>query len=355
MKNFSNINENLDITTKEYVDNAVASNKITSINGLTGGTVNGNITLKKELVFTDTTNPYIKMVTGGNTYYFQSSGGQFSLGPTWDLATKWSSDGGVQFPLRPKVNLGTVAEPNLQEVIVQSDIPDVSGKANLTGGNNWTGTQVMTSPDSTSYSINATGYLKGSWLQSTTMQNKGSNTGKICVFDNNGWIYYRTPAEILSEAGGAKLTGINNFTGTNTFTNNNVFFTSQSGQTTINGSDVSIRAVGAMGSAELSVKTDNNNKVFEVISDAESGAIHLNSMINIDNEQQGNVPLCIGGTNAGVSGQVLTSQGDNATPIWSTPVISAANLVGSTLYLTINSTAAQTSDSVNAAVYNDIY
>lgn len=62
--------------------------QITSIDGLTGGTVNGNITLKKELVFADTTNPFIKMVTGGNTYYFQSAGGQFALGPTWDLATK---------------------------------------------------------------------------------------------------------------------------------------------------------------------------------------------------------------------------------------------------------------------------
>lgn len=52
------------------------------------------------------------------------------------------------------------------------------------------------------YSLNASGYVKGSWLQSSAMSNKGSNTGKVCVFDDNGWIYYRTPAEILAEAGG---------------------------------------------------------------------------------------------------------------------------------------------------------
>lgn len=54
------------------------------------------------------------------------------------------------------------------------------------------------------YSVKANGYVKGSWLQSSVMQNYGSNTGKVCVFDNSGWIYYRTPAEIMAEAGGGK-------------------------------------------------------------------------------------------------------------------------------------------------------
>lgn len=52
------------------------------------------------------------------------------------------------------------------------------------------------------YSVKANGYVEGSWLQSSVMQNYGSNTGKVCVFDNSGWIYYRTPAEIVAEAGG---------------------------------------------------------------------------------------------------------------------------------------------------------
>lgn len=81
-------------------------------------------------------------------------------------------------------------------------------KANLAGGNTFTGKQTLNSPASDGYSINAAGYIKGSWLQSQTMSNKGSNTGKVCVFDNAGWIYYRTPAEILTEAGGAKTSDI---------------------------------------------------------------------------------------------------------------------------------------------------
>ena len=85
---------------------------------------------------------------------------------------------------------------------------DLSGKANLSGGNTFTGKQTLNSPASDGYSIDAAGYIKGSWLQSSATSNKGSNTGKVCVFDNAGWIYYRTPAEILSEAGGAKTSDI---------------------------------------------------------------------------------------------------------------------------------------------------
>lgn len=77
----------------------------------------------------------------------------------------------------------------------------LNSKANLEGDNTFTGGQTITGANG-GYSINASGYIKGSWLQATLPTNKGSDTGKVCVFDGAGWIYYRTPAEILSEAGG---------------------------------------------------------------------------------------------------------------------------------------------------------
>lgn len=85
---------------------------------------------------------------------------------------------------------------------------DISDKANLTGGNTFTGKQTLNSPASDGYSINAAGYIKGSWLQASATSNKGANTGKVCVFDDAGWIYYRTPAEILTEAGGATTSDV---------------------------------------------------------------------------------------------------------------------------------------------------
>jgi len=76
----------------------------------------------------------------------------------------------------------------------------ISGKANLSGGNTFTGTQTLNNPSSGGYSINATGYIKGSWLQASATSNKGANTGKVCVFDDAGWIYYRTPKEVIIDA-----------------------------------------------------------------------------------------------------------------------------------------------------------
>lgn len=78
----------------------------------------------------------------------------------------------------------------------------LNSKANLSGGNTFTGKQTLNSPASDGYSINAAGYVKGSWLQAPSTGHAGSGTGKICVLDGSGWIYYRTPSEILTEAGG---------------------------------------------------------------------------------------------------------------------------------------------------------
>ncbi len=97
----------------------------------------------------------------------------------------------------------------------------LAGKANLAGNNTFTGGQTITGANG-GYSINASGYVKGSWLQSSVMQNKGSNTGKVCVFDNEGWIYYRTPAEIVAEAGGGGGSSDNSKHGYTQLTNENL-------------------------------------------------------------------------------------------------------------------------------------
>ena len=79
---------------------------------------------------------------------------------------------------------------------------DTSNFAKLDTENTFTKGQVITGSTSGGYSVNASGYVKGSWLQSSVKSNYGSDTGMVCVFDGSGWIYYRTPSEILSEASG---------------------------------------------------------------------------------------------------------------------------------------------------------
>lgn len=118
-------------------------------------------------------------------------------------------------------------------------IPDISGKANLSGGNTFTGKQTLNSPASDGYSINAAGYIKGYWLQAPSTSKASSNTGKVCVLDGSGWVYYRTPAEIVSDGGGAttdQIPTVNN--GTLTIQKNGTtvqtFTANQSGNATAN-------------------------------------------------------------------------------------------------------------------------
>ena len=79
---------------------------------------------------------------------------------------------------------------------------DTSNLAKLDTENTFTKGQVITGQTSGGYSVDASGYVRGSWLQSSVKSNYGSDTGMVCVFDGSGWIYYRTPSEILSEASG---------------------------------------------------------------------------------------------------------------------------------------------------------
>lgn len=130
----------------------------TSINGLTGGTVNGNITLTKQLVFNDTNNPFIQMQSSGNTYYFQAYDGKFGLGASWGKATKFDENGNVEFAARPKVGTDNVA--------LQSDIPTVNN-GTLTIQKN--GTKVATFSANQSGNVTANITVPTMTLSGTTL------------------------------------------------------------------------------------------------------------------------------------------------------------------------------------------
>lgn len=44
-------------------------------------------------------------------------------------------------------------------------------------------------------------YFTGTWLRSTAAIDLGKTPGKIAVLDDAGWMYYRTPAELLADIG----------------------------------------------------------------------------------------------------------------------------------------------------------
>lgn len=107
--------------------------------------------------------------------------------------------------------LTTVNGDSENQTVSQKAIKtELSSYAKLVGGNTFTGMQTLTEP-SGGYSINAEGYIKGSWGQFTSTGKAESKTERVCVLDTDNWIYYRTPAEIISDGGGAKLSDIPTF------------------------------------------------------------------------------------------------------------------------------------------------
>lgn len=47
-------------------------------------------------------------------------------------------------------------------------------------------------------------YIAGDWLQTTATSDLAKKPPKIAVLDDSGWVYYRTPAEILSDIDAAQ-------------------------------------------------------------------------------------------------------------------------------------------------------
>ena len=52
-----------------------------------------------------------------------------------------------------------------------------------------------------SSSVQTNGYITGTWLRSTAATNLNSSPKKIPVFDDSGWLYYRTPEQVRTDIG----------------------------------------------------------------------------------------------------------------------------------------------------------
>lgn len=222
MKNYSDITESLDITTKQYVDSGFMPK--------TGGIFTGDVTitpghLKTDLIKSADNSKWIAEFTAagleiggsGTPLRFYSSTRPVVANQNKELA--YTSDipdiSGKQDIITESNKLSASLVSGLAQVATTGDyndllnkptIPtiDTSNLAKLDTANTFTKGQTITGENG-GYSINASGSVKGSWLQSGILGHVSSSTEKVCVFNATGTIYYRTPSEILSDAGGATL------------------------------------------------------------------------------------------------------------------------------------------------------
>ena len=222
MKNYSDITESLDITTKQYVDSGFMPK--------TGGIFTGDVTitpghLKTDLIKSADNSKWIAEFTaaglelGGSGYALRFYSNTRPIVANQNKELAYTSDipdiSGKQDIITESNKLSVSLVSGLAQVATTGDyndllnkptIPtiDTSNLAKLDTANTFTKGQTITGENG-GYSINASGSVKGSWLQSGILGHVSSSTGKVCVFTANGTIYYRTPSEILSDAGGATL------------------------------------------------------------------------------------------------------------------------------------------------------
>ena len=266
----------------------------------------------------------------------------------------------------PKTEVVQTTGTSTTSVMSQKATTDeLAKKANLNGGNNFTGPQRLSSSylflmgddnyqgplldcfdeanqSDSIFAVHKTGTDAGevrigdaSATAAVMLCDNAGTSGQVFTSQGSGKtpIWANVPKTEVVQTTGTSTTSVMsqkattdelakkaNLEGANEFIDGTNTFRDIDGTTQISGSQILLKATGVMGSASLSVRTDNNNEVFKVESDSENGVIHLNKTISLNGDM-------------GTSGQVLTSRGASATPQWkSMPTYS---LSGTTLTITL--------------------
>lgn len=192
--------------------------------------ISHNLGGEEQTVFLPLKSGYLATTDDIKTYSFSAYNPTLAWGTTSTIGTAGGTTYKVTMPANPNTDTGatSVAVSGSGNAVTTASYDastrkltltkgttfltahqDISGKANLSGGNTFTGTQVLNSPSSGGYSINASGYVKGQYLQSEARQQLSSVSDKVCVFDGSGWIYYNTPAQLAVKGGAVTKVKIN--------------------------------------------------------------------------------------------------------------------------------------------------
>ena len=92
------------------------------------------------------------------------------------------------------VSGGAVEKSELADA-VKNSLDKADASVQTTGGT-MTGTLKVGSA-----SLSPNGYVQGTWLQTTADNHMAGEATKVATLDGNGWVYYRTVAELLADLG----------------------------------------------------------------------------------------------------------------------------------------------------------
>lgn len=152
--------------TKGYVDSKVASGSGVTVDTAMSGTSTNPVQNKVIKQYVDD-----KVAAAGSNITVDAALSSTSANPVQNKAVKAAID----------------AKADKTALDAKADKTALNAKLDKTGG---------------TLTGNLTGkYITGTWLQSTAASDLGRTPGKIAVLDDSGWVYYRTPAELLADIG----------------------------------------------------------------------------------------------------------------------------------------------------------
>lgn len=170
-------------TSTNPVQNKIVNDALKGKFSTSGGGISGDVTMFKRLDVKGVLDAHETIMAEKDVQCLYDNNSRIRLACDSSGAAKITTDG-----LRSYARL-KIASPTDNDDATTKNYVDtgLSGKLDKSGG---------------TLTGNLTGkYITGTWLQTTEATDLGRTPGKIAVLDESGWVYYRTPLELLADLG----------------------------------------------------------------------------------------------------------------------------------------------------------
>lgn len=181
--NKTTVDSALSSTSTNPVQNKIVNDALKGKFSTSGGGISGDVTMFKRLDVNGVLDAHETIMAEKDVQCLYDNNSRIRLACDSSGAAKITTDG-----LRSYARL-KIASPTDNDDATTKNYVDtgLSGKLDKSGG---------------TLTGNLTGkYITGTWLQTTESTDLGRTPGKIAVLDESGWVYYRTPPELLADLG----------------------------------------------------------------------------------------------------------------------------------------------------------
>ena len=170
-------------TSTNPVQNKIVNDALKGKFSTSGGGISGDVTMFKRLDVKGVLDAHETIMAEKDVQCLYDNNSRIRLACDSSGAAKITTDGLYSYA-RLKVASPTGNDDATTKNYVDTGL---SGKLDKSGG---------------TLTGNLTGkYITGTWLQTTESTDLGRTPGKIAVLDESGWVYYRTPLELLADLG----------------------------------------------------------------------------------------------------------------------------------------------------------